>query len=119
MPSPTWSTVPTSARSVSTAKSSMRCLRMVVISSGRSFTGAPYSKGGAPSEPGNSLLWKRERERPKLGSLPTTAGAQPQLLLQRLLSDADPNRVRVRGRAFLRLAREELRLLRREWRDGL
>src|SRR4249919_1666109 len=38
MPSPTWSTVPTSARSVSTSKSLIRSLRMAVISSGRSFT---------------------------------------------------------------------------------
>src|SRR6476646_1555348 len=39
MPSPTWSTVPTSARSVSTSNSLIRSLRMAVISSGRSFTG--------------------------------------------------------------------------------
>src|SRR5581483_8088790 len=39
MPSPTWSTVPTSARSVSTSKSLIRSLRIAVISSGRSFTG--------------------------------------------------------------------------------
>src|SRR5262245_15421772 len=38
MPSPTWSTLPTSARSVSTSYSSIRCLRIEVISSGRSFT---------------------------------------------------------------------------------
>src|SRR5581483_3230797 len=38
MPSPTWSTVPTSARSVSTSNSLIRSLRMAVISSGRSFT---------------------------------------------------------------------------------
>src|SRR5581483_6955212 len=38
MPSPTWSTVPTSARSVSTSKSLIRSLRIAVISSGRSFT---------------------------------------------------------------------------------
>src|SRR5581483_4883670 len=41
MPSPTWSTVPTSARSVSTAYASIRCLRMEVISSGLSFKAAP------------------------------------------------------------------------------
>src|SRR5438552_2383542 len=39
MPSPTWSTVPTSARSVSTSNSLIRFLRIAVISSGRSFTG--------------------------------------------------------------------------------
>src|SRR6478736_5274581 len=39
MPSPSWSTVPTSDRSVSTSYCSIRCLRIEVISSGRSFTG--------------------------------------------------------------------------------
>src|SRR6266536_5955456 len=38
MPSPTWRTVPTSARSVSTSYCSIRCRRIDVISSGRSFT---------------------------------------------------------------------------------
>src|SRR5262245_33507742 len=38
MPSPTWRTVPTSERSVSTSYCSIRCLRIEVISSGRSFT---------------------------------------------------------------------------------
>src|SRR5687768_13627376 len=38
MPSPTWRTVPTSERSVSTSYCSMRCFRIEVISSGRSFT---------------------------------------------------------------------------------
>src|SRR6185503_10324561 len=38
MPSPTWSTVPTSERSVSTSYCSIRCFRIEVISSGRSFT---------------------------------------------------------------------------------
>src|SRR5579883_1936450 len=42
MPSPTDRTVPTSARSALTSKSSMRCLRIDVISSGRSFTWAPW-----------------------------------------------------------------------------
>src|SRR5438876_595495 len=37
MPSPTWRTVPISARSVSTSYSSIRCRRIDVISSGRSF----------------------------------------------------------------------------------
>src|SRR5579885_3027342 len=37
MPSPSWSTVPTSARSVSTSNSSIRRRRIDVISSGRSF----------------------------------------------------------------------------------
>src|SRR5919199_1515806 len=37
MPSPIWRTVPTSARSVSTSYCSIRCLRIEVISSGRSF----------------------------------------------------------------------------------
>src|SRR5438876_286416 len=41
MPSPTWRTVPTSARSVSTSYSSIRCFRIEVISSGRSFTQSP------------------------------------------------------------------------------
>src|SRR5215470_11438838 len=41
MPSPTCSTVPTSARSVSTSNCSIRSLRIEVISSGRSFTSAP------------------------------------------------------------------------------
>src|SRR3954449_4283803 len=41
MPSPTCSTVPTSDRLVSTSKSSMRCLRMDVISSGLSFKATP------------------------------------------------------------------------------
>ena len=86
MPSPTWSTVPTSARSVSTAKSSMRCLRMVVISSGRSFKTTPYSKGGGSTGAGNSLLRRKyERERPQLAALAPAAGAQPELLRQRLL----------------------------------
>src|SRR5690242_9505553 len=39
MPSPTWRTLPTSARSVSTSKCSIRSLRIEVISSGLSFTG--------------------------------------------------------------------------------
>src|SRR3954469_19961910 len=38
MPSPSWRTVPTSERSVSTSYCSIRCLRIDVISSGRSFT---------------------------------------------------------------------------------
>src|SRR4051812_45240937 len=38
MPSPTCKTVPTSERSVSTSYCSIRCLRIEVISSGRSFT---------------------------------------------------------------------------------
>src|SRR5215204_1430658 len=38
MPSPTWSTPPTSARSVSTSYCSIRCLRIEVISSGRRRT---------------------------------------------------------------------------------
>src|SRR5215469_4619021 len=37
MPSPIWSTVPTSARSVSTSYCSIRSLRIDVIPSGRSF----------------------------------------------------------------------------------
>src|SRR3954452_24398199 len=37
MPSPTWRTVPTSARSVSTSYCSIRWRRIEVISSGRSF----------------------------------------------------------------------------------
>src|SRR4051794_19846869 len=37
MPSPTWRTVPTSARSVSTSYCSIRCFRIDVISSGLSF----------------------------------------------------------------------------------
>src|SRR5919204_6387392 len=49
MPSPTWSTVPTSARSVSTSYSSIRCFRIEVISSGRSFTKSPLL-----SEPGST-----------------------------------------------------------------
>src|SRR5690349_4478719 len=40
MPSPIWRTVPTSARSVSTLYCSIRWLRIDVISSGLSFTGA-------------------------------------------------------------------------------
>src|SRR5919199_5964550 len=42
MPSPIDSTVPTSARSVSTSYCSIRSLRIDVISSGRSFNSAPY-----------------------------------------------------------------------------
>src|SRR5919197_2912201 len=38
MPSPTWRTVPTSARSISTSYCSIRSFRIEVISSGRSFT---------------------------------------------------------------------------------
>src|SRR5207237_506832 len=38
IPSPIWRTVPTSDRSVSTSYCSIRCLRIEVISSGRSFT---------------------------------------------------------------------------------
>src|ERR671918_405204 len=41
MPSPTWRTVPTSERSVSTSNSLMRSFRIAVISSGRSFTSSP------------------------------------------------------------------------------
>src|SRR5919198_2919660 len=48
IPSPTWSTVPTSARSVSTSYSSIRCLRIEVISSGRSFTATPCCRRGLP-----------------------------------------------------------------------
>src|ERR687887_2628410 len=44
MPSPTCRTVPTSARSVSTSYSSIRCFRIEVISSGRSFTKVPFSR---------------------------------------------------------------------------
>src|SRR3954451_15012431 len=40
MPSPSWRTVPTSARSVSTSYCSIRSRRIEVISSGLSFTGA-------------------------------------------------------------------------------
>src|SRR5437764_6799884 len=40
IPSPTWRTVPTSARSVSTSYCSIRWRRIDVISSGRSFTAA-------------------------------------------------------------------------------
>src|SRR3954454_18851822 len=40
MPSPSWRTVPTSARSVSTSYCSIRSRRIAVISSGLSFTGA-------------------------------------------------------------------------------
>ena len=44
MPSPSWSTAPTSARFVSTSNSSIRLRRIEVISSGRSFTdGLLYS----------------------------------------------------------------------------
>src|SRR5919204_2011127 len=50
IPSPTWSTVPTSARSVSTSYSSIRCLRIDVISSGRSFTGSPSGRKGFLSQ---------------------------------------------------------------------
>src|SRR5712691_3229571 len=46
MPSPTWSTVPTSARSVSTSYRSIRSLRIDVISSGRSFTRASFRSEG-------------------------------------------------------------------------
>src|SRR3954447_239090 len=46
MPSPTCSTVPTSARSVSTSKSAIRCLRIEVISSGRSFIRRSAPCGG-------------------------------------------------------------------------
>src|SRR4051812_9621035 len=53
MPSPIWSTLPTSARSVSTSYSSIRCFRMEVISSGRSFTSVPFDRcptsAGEPS----------------------------------------------------------------------
>src|SRR5262245_20634562 len=42
MPSPTWRTVPTSARSVSTSYCSIRARRIEVISSGRSFISAPH-----------------------------------------------------------------------------
>src|SRR6478735_1506620 len=49
MPSPTWSTVPTSERSVSTSYCSIRCLRIEVISSGRSFTES-LSFGSVPGD---------------------------------------------------------------------
>src|SRR3954452_23010210 len=41
MPSPTWRTVPTSERSVSTSYCSILDLRIDVISSGRSFKASP------------------------------------------------------------------------------
>src|SRR5919201_4764532 len=44
IPSPTWRTVPTSERSVSTSNCSIRCLRIDVISSGLSFTSAPCGR---------------------------------------------------------------------------
>src|SRR4051812_30896609 len=53
MPSPTWSTVPTSARSVSTSNSLIRSLRMAVISSGRSFT--VFLSGSGDEFSGQSL----------------------------------------------------------------
>jgi hypothetical protein len=46
IPSPTCSTVPTSDRSVSTSYCSILCLRIEVISSGRSFNAAPSRKRG-------------------------------------------------------------------------
>src|SRR5919204_4862901 len=46
MPSPISRTVPTSARSVSTSYSSIRCLRIEVISSGRSFKADSLGGGG-------------------------------------------------------------------------
>src|SRR6266542_2424058 len=51
MPSPTRRTVPTSARSVSTSNSSIRCLRIEVISSGRSFKSSPSPLSSRCSEP--------------------------------------------------------------------
>src|SRR5438477_5565995 len=52
MPSPIWSTEPTSARSVPTSYSSILDLRMEVISSGRSFKSAPCRQFPAqPLEP--------------------------------------------------------------------
>src|SRR6266545_4509863 len=51
MPSPTCRTVPTSARSVSTSNSSIRCLRIEVISSGRSFKSSPSPLSSRCSEP--------------------------------------------------------------------
>src|SRR6187551_274022 len=50
MPSPTWRTVPTSERSVSTSYCSIRCLRIEVISSGRSFTGRSLLRSGSGYE---------------------------------------------------------------------
>src|SRR5579884_780378 len=48
MPSPTCRTVPISARSVSTSYCSIRCFRIDVISSGRSFTVLPFPARATP-----------------------------------------------------------------------
>src|SRR5919108_123937 len=50
IPSPTWRTDPTSARSVSTSYCSIRSLRIEVISSGRSFKCAPSGAGQLSSQ---------------------------------------------------------------------
>src|SRR5579864_4296774 len=58
MPSPTWRTVPTSARSGSTSYCSIRSLRIEVISSGRSFTATPcvvVEGGGDGGSSGDEL----------------------------------------------------------------
>src|SRR5689334_6281517 len=51
MPSPTSSTLPTSARSLSTSYCSIRCLRIEVISSGRSFMNLLSGCGQLAAQP--------------------------------------------------------------------
>src|SRR5215218_2908713 len=60
MPSPTWRTFPTSARSVSTSNFSIRSFRIEVISSGRSFTERSFvsSVPGAAGRGGRGC-WRR------------------------------------------------------------
>ena len=74
MPSPTWSTVPTSARSVSTSKSLIRSLRMAVISSGRSFTRAPFqarvTSSRAEAVPGGRARSRRRGSEPAWRTMP-------------------------------------------------
>ena len=60
MPSPTWSTVPTSERSVSTSYCSIRCLRIEVISSGRSFSDLSFL-----SQVRVTSSWRSRSRRPR------------------------------------------------------
>src|SRR5205823_1166159 len=67
MPSPSWRTVPTSARSVSTSYCSIRERRIEVISSGRSFTlsSAPHQFVSQSFESSTHARVRAVRPRPE------------------------------------------------------
>src|ERR671939_94302 len=65
MPSPTWRTVPTSARSVSTSYCSIRERRIEVISSWRSFISAPHQFLSQSFEPSSDARVRAIRAGPQ------------------------------------------------------